>query len=269
MNDRGDKWKKVLNPSTSKKVSLFCFPYAGGGGHIYYNWHHYCSTDLEIQCIQLPGRGVRINESPIDNVRELIKVIYAELDFNWSQPYAFFGHSMGALISYELAVYIYEQEKKLPQGLFLSARVPPHLANKKENVHLLSDQDFIQELKRLNGTPEEALNNEELLQLMLPTIRADFAICETYQYEKRTPLPTPLTVFGGKEDSEVSPSQLAEWDQYTSEKFQQLNYDGGHFFLHQYEGDIIQTIEKQLSNHSKRRDSNARCKDNVNRMLPS
>ncbi|WP_010099276.1 thioesterase II family protein [Ornithinibacillus scapharcae] len=251
MNERGNKWRKVISPSTSKKLTLFCFPYAGGSGHIFYNWHHFCTTDLEIQSIQLPGRGIRISELPINNIEELIKDLYAGIDFDWSQPYAFFGHSMGALISYELAAFLYEQEKELPQGLFLSARVPPHLTDRGKHVHLLSEQEFIQELRRLDGTPEEVLHNEELLQLMLPTIRADFAICETYQYTKRNPLPIPITVFGGKGDMEVSPNQLTEWKQYTSKNFQQFTYDGGHFFLHQHKGDIVQTIEKQLSNHRK------------------
>ena len=161
------------------------------------------------------------------------------------RPYALFGHSMGALLAFELCRFIRRGEAALPVRLFVSGHQAPHYPE-KGRVHL-PDEALTEEIRCLNGTPREVLENRELMQLLLPTIRADFAVCETYTCHEEPPLACPLTAFGGADDPQVSEAQLAEWCDYTSAAFSLRTFSGDHFFLHARQGEVLAAIAEEIA----------------------
>jgi medium-chain acyl-[acyl-carrier-protein] hydrolase len=161
-------------------------------------------------------------------------------------PYAFFGHSMGALISFELARYLYQYHHSYPVHLFVSARKAPQLFGHNRSVHDLPEPEFIEELRRLQGTPEEVLRTNDLLQLLLPVLRADFALCETYCYREEKPLVCPISAFSGLQDSDLSRNDLVAWSKQTQNVFTLHFLLGNHFFIHASRSDLLQALARDL-----------------------
>ena len=223
---------------------LFCFPYGGGNAVIFQQWQSLLENQVHVYPVQLPGRGMRLQEPSYTEleplIEELAKVCLPYLD----RPYYLFGHSMGALIAYELACYLQKNKQSSPRHLIVSGFRAPHLPNSKPPIHSLPTQQFVAEIAKMNGTPREILENPEYLELFLPSLRADFQLCETYTYQKKEPLQAPLTAFGGKEDPEVTIDMLAEWKHHTSCQFRLIRFPGDHFFIHQEEKAVVKQIGK-------------------------
>jgi len=175
-------------------------------------------------------------------VRELAKSLHPFLNL----PFAFFGHSLGALICFELARQLRRQNDPDPYHLFISAYRAPQLPNHNPPLHQLPDAEFIKRLRDLNGTPEAVLQNEGLLQMLLPLLRADFAILETYEYVSEALLTSSISVFGGLQDSIVSQDHLAAWRDQTNNTFTLHMLPGDHFFLHDAQSDLLQVINREL-----------------------
>lgn len=190
---------------------------------------------------------MRLRESPITRlnplVHEIAEAILPELD----RPFAFFGHSMGALIAFELIHHLRKQDQLSPARLIVSGRRAPHLPNTDPQTHDLPEEEFLEELRRLNGTPKEAMDHPELMQLMLPILRADFALCETYVYEGRSILDCPITAFGGLEDNNVSREELAGWREHSSTSFTMRMFPGDHFYLHSAQSLLLKAVSHQLT----------------------
>jgi medium-chain acyl-[acyl-carrier-protein] hydrolase len=176
-------------------------------------------------------------------VHELAEAILPELD----KPFAFFGHSMGALIAFELTHQLRKLNQPSPAHLIVSGRSAPHLPDTDPQTHDLPEKEFLEELRRLNGTPAEALDHPELMQLMLPILRADFAICETYSYEDRPVLDCPITALGGLDDANVSREELASWRERTSGAFTMRMFPGDHFYLHTSQSPLLETVTALLT----------------------
>ncbi|HEX5875859.1 MAG TPA: alpha/beta fold hydrolase, partial [Pyrinomonadaceae bacterium] len=160
-------------PNPHAGARLFCFPYAGGTAPIFRAWPNYLPAEVELCAVQYPGRGTRIAERLREDVEELMNSSYDELQPFLNKPFAFFGHSMGALVSYEFARRLQREERPGPIGLFVSGCTAPHLRATDRITYNLPEPEFIDELRRLQGTPPEVLDSKELMQLMLPIIRAD------------------------------------------------------------------------------------------------
>ncbi len=175
-------------------------------------------------------------------VRAIASALIPYLD----KPFVFFGHSMGGLISFELTRLLRRKSARSPVHLFISGRRAPQLPSEKPPIHTLPELAFLQELRHLKGTPEEVLVNTELMQLLLPILRADFAVLETYLYTKEPPLECPITVFGGWQDREVSCDELEAWREQTSTAFSLYMLPGDHFFIHSAQTLLFQRITKQL-----------------------
>lgn len=228
------------------RVRLFCFPYAGGAAHLFRQWPQKVGSDVEICAVEPPGRGTRMRENPFTNLFDLVDAAAPVLAPYMDCPFAFFGHSMGALISFELARYLRKTGRKEPSHLFLSGCRAPQLAHTRAVTYNLPEPDLIEDLRRLKGTPDEVLGHPELLQLMLPLLRADFAITQTYRYAEEAPLSCPLTIFGGLEDDEATREHLSPWREHTTGAFSLHMLPGDHFFLHTSQDLLFEIVRQEL-----------------------
>ena len=236
--------RSELNPKA--RFRLFCFPYAGAGNSIFHSWLEKLPTEIEICSLQLPGRENRLKESPFTRLKPLIQTLAPLLRPHLDIPFAFFGHSMGALLSFELARELRRRNWSCPIHLFVSGSRAPQLPNPEPPIHRLPELKFQEKLNRLNGTPKEILQNAELMQLFLPALRADFAMLETYFYENEQPFDCPITAFGGLQDSKISREEIAAWRQQTHRDFTLQMFSGDHFFLNVEESALVQTISQKL-----------------------
>ncbi|WP_121614368.1 thioesterase II family protein [Mesobacillus foraminis] len=237
-------YKSIANPV----VRLLCFPYAGGSALAYRKWTQSLADEIEVCPVQLPGRENRMAEEPIRALPKLIALLADELEpaINSSIPYAFFGHSMGALISYELAKEINKRSWKMPIQLFLSGKRPPQLSKKERPTYNLPEKEFIDELRKMNGTPEEVLGNKEIMDLFLPIIRADFEIVDTYQFDLSSPLSCPITAFGGLNDPLTQKEDLDSWKELTTSEFNIHLFPGDHFYLFEHEKKLLKAIQEEF-----------------------
>jgi medium-chain acyl-[acyl-carrier-protein] hydrolase len=236
----------VWTPEQRPNVpTLFCLPFAGGSAAYFASWRKAGVHGMDIVPVQLPGRGSRISEPPFQRMAPLIGAVADAIDPYVGAPYALFGHSMGAAVSIRLAHELRRRGCALPHHLFVSGRRAPHLPARQAPMHLLSDAGLLDELRRLEGTPEIVLADPELLALMLPTIRADLAVVETADPIAVEPLPVPITAFGGEADR-VTRGDLAAWQHHTHAGFAMKIYPGGHFFLHAARNDMLNIMQRGL-----------------------
>ncbi|BCL80846.1 thioesterase [Ktedonobacteria bacterium brp13] len=228
-------------------IRLFCFPYAGGGASIFRNWSEQLPAEIEVCPVQLPGRESRLSEQPFSELPPLLDALMVALSPYMDMPYALFGHSMGALICFELTRALRRSTgAALPVHLLVSGRRAPHIADTDPPTHHLAEPEFIEELRRLQGTPEEVLQNAELLHILLPLLRADFALCETYTYTQEKALPCPITAFCGLYDREVPREAVAAWQKHTYNTFKTRFFVGDHFFLHKEQAALLQALAQAL-----------------------
>ncbi|MGZ3253004.1 MAG: thioesterase II family protein [Burkholderiaceae bacterium] len=235
--------KPVVNP----RLRLFCFPYAGGSAAIYHQWPTCAPADTEILAVQYPGRATRLRQAPLKDLNLLLDDIEKAIIPLLDRPFAFFGHSMGATVAYELTRRLHATQKALPIQLFLSGRSAPHLPTLKPQVHNLPDKEFLESMRDLNGTPTELLEHNELMEIMLPIIRADFQMLETWQHQASPPLELPISVFGGLSDDGVPLENLDAWSVCTTGKMKRHMFPGDHFFLHQQYPSMLNIINRALS----------------------
>jgi medium-chain acyl-[acyl-carrier-protein] hydrolase len=223
---------KIFEPRPEAELRMFAFPYAGGGASIYRLWPRLLPPSVELVAVQLPGRESRWRDPSFRDLPTLVAEASKALRPHMDRPFVFFGHSMGGAISHELARALRDQGAALPRQLFVSGRPAPRAEDDGEDIHDLPKDEFIARLRDYAGTPEEVLQNEELMALVEPLVRADFAVCETYEFDPEPPpLDLPVTVFGGTGDEEVPREDLELWRQETTGEFRLHMLDGGHFFL--------------------------------------
>lgn len=224
-------WLARSRPDPRARLRLFCFPYAGGTTHIFRRWPEALPPSVEVCAAQLPGRGPRIGERPYSNLHDLAEALLPVIAERRDLPFAFFGHSMGALFAFELARLLRRSGGPSPVHLFASGRRAPQLPDTLPPTYNLPDAEFLEELRRLNGTPPEVLEHPELLELMIPHLRADFEVVQTYVYAEGPPLDIPVSVYGGLEDEEVSVEDLEGWREQTTAAFSLRMFPGDHFFI--------------------------------------
>ena len=241
-----DSWIIRRKPNPQARLRLFCFPYAGGGVSIFRVWPDGLPTDVEVCAVQIPGRGTRLMELPFTRLSPLIHALAEALSPFFDKPFAFFGHSLGALMSFELARRLRRQYGVQPVCLFISADRAPQIPNRDPLTYNLPEGEFLTELRRLKGTPGELLEDEELMQIMLPVLRADFAVYETYEYSTEPPLNCPISAFGGLQDQRVSRGDLEAWRDQTTVSFSLRMFPGDHFFLNTAQPALLQALSQNL-----------------------
>lgn len=239
-------WVKCLCPNPQARLRLFCLPYAGGSASSFHTWINDLPKTLEVCAIALPGRGNRFTEPAFTRLSLLVEAIAIAIQPYLDKPFALFGHSMGGLVSFELARRLSQNASSPLVHLFVSGYRAPQLPAANPAIHVLPDHEFLQEIRRLNGTPKPLLENAEFMQLILPTLRADFTALETYVYTPGPPLSCPITTLGGLQDPEVSVDALEAWREQTSATFSLQMLPGDHFFLHTSQSRLLQLIGQEM-----------------------
>jgi medium-chain acyl-[acyl-carrier-protein] hydrolase len=216
------------------KVCLVGFPHAGGGASSFRRLCHGLPAEVEGIGIQLPGRESRMREPLIGNLEHLVNELSDNLApaLEYEIPFVFFGHSLGALLAFEVSRRFRAKRLRPPAALVVSGRTPPHLPLVRRAMHPLPDEDLLQEVVKLGGMPQQILANRELLRFILPVLRADLKMDETYVYSPEPPFNCPVLACGGRNDPEVSPSQLLEWRNHTRSEFVLKAFAGEHFFMY-------------------------------------
>lgn len=236
---------KTLNPKSKQR--LFCFPWAGGSASGYKAFIKDLQDITEVCPVELPGRGTRLSEAPFKQMLPLVDELFKHLQPYFDRPFAFWGHSMGAILAFELTRKLYHRGKSLPTYLFLSGHRAPQLPNPDPTKHLLSDPDLAAHLQDLGGTPPEVLANPEMLQLILPAFRADLTALNTYQYKSDIPLLCPIYALGGIKDIMLGRNMLDPWRQQTAMKFNIQLFPGGHFYLNSVHPMLMQILRQTLN----------------------
>lgn len=236
----------VQRPILRSRLRLLCFPYAGGGATALMSWDKLLPASMEPRTIQLPGRGSLFREAPFTAFASLVRWFIRKEGPTLRPPYALFGHSLGALVAFEVTRQLRRMDRPLPLCLVVSGRTAPQLPDPNEPVHGLAPDVFKARLRSLGGTPPELLDNEELMDLVLPTLRADFQISETYRYTHEPPLPCPIVALGGKDDETTPVEALLPWREQTAGRFRHHLFPGGHFFIHSAAQLVVDTITSEL-----------------------
>jgi medium-chain acyl-[acyl-carrier-protein] hydrolase len=228
-------------------LRMFCFPYAGVGLSAFRGWWDEVDPDIEVCCIQTPGRENRIHERPVADISELAQAIAANLAPWLDRPYVFYGHSLGALIAFEVARALRKEMRPAPEHLLVSASRAPHLPWPHLPVHQLSDLDLLAEVnRRYDSVPRQILEDRELRDLVVPALRADFALIETYRYVDGAPLQCPISAFGGQHDSTVSAASLDAWRHQTCTAFRLRMLPANHLFLNRLRRELLYMISAAL-----------------------
>ena len=247
-----DPWVVFPRRLPDPKLRLFCFPYAGGGASIYTRWPELLPPGVEVAAVQLPGRESRLAEKPYAELTSLVEKLGEVLAPYMELPFALFGHSNGGLMAFELARLLRAQGRRLPLHLFVSGRPAPQVEITEPPIHALPRGEFFTELRRFGGTPEEVLENEEMMALVEPLLRADFALGETYEFVPGPPLAIPVSAYGGETDEEVPTWQVEAWREQAGGDFRFVLFPGGHFFLHDDRDRVLQELGRELWPHLSR-----------------
>jgi medium-chain acyl-[acyl-carrier-protein] hydrolase len=239
------KWICGPAPDPNATARVFCFPYAGGGAAAFLPWRPlFTPHGIDFCCVQLPGRETRFGEALVSSMPELVRAICSGLEAHLARPFSLFGHSMGAIVAYEVACELRRRGGPMPEWLFVSGSLAPHRRD-AESLHTLPTAQFIDTLvRRYNGIPPEILANQELLDLTVPILRADFALLELHRRDTATALPVKFAVFGGDADPSVRPDALDLWREATNDQqaFRTRLFPGDHFFIHELRAALAEEI---------------------------
>ena len=241
------RWLHVPRPRINPTLRLFCFSYAGGGSAVFHHWPDGLPAEVEVCGIQLPGRGARMAEPALTSIDAMVPEIEAAIRPYLDRPFAFFGHSMGAKVAFELTRYLRRLGRPLPLHLFASGSRAPQDSRDNSPIHALPAAEFLEQLRDLKGTPAEILNNSELMSLVEPTLRADFQAIETWQYREEKPLNVPISVYGGDRDEGVEDRHLNGWGAQTTGSFHVQLMPGDHFFINTARSALLSQISDTLS----------------------
>jgi surfactin synthase thioesterase subunit len=236
-----------VSVAQSAQVSLLCLPCAGASASMYLRWQRSLPRWIDLVPIELPGRGTRIAEPAVENYDELVTQLCREHQARARGRYAFFGHSMGALLAYGMTMQWRREGRSLPEVLFVSAspapsrRDPERYANKEDDAALIAD------LRKQGGTPDLVLESAEMLRIVLDTLRSDYRVVSSFRRRDEMRLPLPIHVFAGRAD-EIEGERILAWETETAGGFSVRWFDGGHFFVRRHQTAVLSALVHGLLN---------------------
>lgn len=243
-------WFRVYQARPQATARLICLPHAGGTASFFSEWARYLPETVELVAIQYPGRQERLTEPLINNMEALTTALADAIPTLLDRPYILFGHSMGAAVGHELCVSLMRRRQRLPERLIVSAReAPKH--SQTGSLHRAPDPMFCERLVELGNTPQELLQSEEWCKLMLPIIRNDYQLIETYTPTlQHGMLPIHIRAFAGDKDSELTIEQAADWSSLTSKSFKLRVFEGDHFYLCKHRASVVAEAVSSLQEPS-------------------
>lgn len=239
-------WFHTHHSPRDPKLRLICFPYAGGGASVFRKWSTSLPEGVELLAAQLPGREARYVEPALQDIDSVLAHLSTAIEPLLDRPFAFFGHSLGALIAYELTVSLRARGLRMPEHLFFSGRRAPNIPIGRRSYYDLPDNELIEEIRKLSGTSEGVLENDELMAMMLPMLRADFAIHDKYAHRETPRLEIDVSVFGGLDDIATTTENLSAWQGMTTKDVRLSFFRGGHFFIDESKDEVLAAIERVL-----------------------
>ena len=238
----------VVQQRPSARLTLYCVPHAGRGASLYFPWRAVMPDWIELRAIQLPGREGRRGEPPMTRIAAIADGLTQAMLPLADRPYAFFGHSMGALIAFETARNLRRLGAPPPRALVLSGRRAPHIVDHDTPIHALPDDDFVAAMcARYNGIPQIILEQPDMMRMLLPVMRADIEAIETYAYRDEPPLAEPFFIYGGRDDAQMAPGHIAGWQSLTRQPRAPRLFDGGHFYLQDARDGLVAALVADLS----------------------
>lgn len=233
-------------------MKLFCLPYAGGYAAIYYKWKKVLNENIQLEPVELKGRGTRYSEGFYTDFEDAVNDIYVNIkDKIIDDDYAIFGHSMGGLLAFELYYKIVENGDKIPNHIFFSGYMAPHCDRKENLIHNLPDCEFMNEIVKLGGTPIEVVQNKELCDLVIPILRNDLRILELYKFRQRSnAIQCNITILNGNKDT-ITFEELHEWKKHSVKDIRIVTFEGNHFFINDNTNEIVNLIKTILLRDSK------------------
>jgi medium-chain acyl-[acyl-carrier-protein] hydrolase len=236
---------RFRSPPSAPRLRLFCFPYAGGGASAFGKWPPHLLPGVELIGIQLPGRESRLSDPLVSDLGVLVTEIVAAIRPLLDRPCLFFGHSLGAILAFEVAKRL--RGEGFLRGLFASGCAAPHLRSRQRWPHDLPAADFIAAVKAMNGTPREVFDCPELMELVLPALRSDFGMIDAYRCEPGPLLDVPIHCLAGDAEHEISEAQRMGWQaQTTARPFSVTTFRGDHFFVHSARDDVIHKLNEMM-----------------------
>jgi medium-chain acyl-[acyl-carrier-protein] hydrolase len=242
----GRLWFPKAGTNPRAKLRLFCFPYAGGSGVIFQKWQRSFPAEVEVVPAHLPMRAPRLLEPPFLRMEPLVKALAEVIQPYLDLPYVFFGHSMGAAISFELTRALRRLSSRAPEHLFVAGRRAPQVPDDDPPLYNLPEKELLVEIQRLSGTPKEVIENQELMQLVLPLLRSDFELIDTYEYKEEAPLECPISAYGGLQDLDVAREQIEAWRDQTISTFRFRMFPGDHFFINSEQSFVLRILSEEL-----------------------
>ncbi len=241
-----ETWLRRFQSSTPGALTLVCLPHAGGSAPYFLPLARALAPAVDVVSVQYPGRQDRRKEPPADSLHVLADQIFDVLDAKSGTPLVLFGHSMGAVLAYEIARRLERETDDVPLGIIASGRRSPS-RHRDENVHLSDDAGIIAEMRELSGTDPGILDDEELMQIVMPALRADYRAVETYRHQPGTPLRAPISVLTGASDPRVSAEEARAWEEVTTGAFSLRTFPGGHFYLNSRHQEVTAAIKESIA----------------------
>lgn len=243
-------WTRVPPDDGSCQLRLFCLPHAGGSASMFAGWQRQLSSGLHVCPIQLAGRQNRLAEPPFTRIEPLVEQLAGVIELvSDDRPFAVFGHSMGGFIAFELARELRRRGAATPVALLIASCRAAHLPTLAPAMGELPAPAFLDALRLYAGVPASLMANGELLELMLPTLRADVRLTEAYRFVYQPPLECAIFAYGGAEPGDVSFEQLSAWQQLTRGRFRVQTFPGAHFFLEQSQAAFLNALQADLADY--------------------
>jgi medium-chain acyl-[acyl-carrier-protein] hydrolase len=242
-----NRWFNIKKPAPNALIRLFCFPYAGGSAQIFSDWCDSLPPEIEVIGVQYPGRGSRFVDPLIGSCDGMVEALIPNITPVLDKPFVFFGHSNGGMLSFELARKLQQQGITRQLYHFVSAKRAIHLPARRRALHALPEQEFIEELENLGGTPKEILEQRELMALFLPVLRSDFSLSETFSYEGDHKLHCDATLLYGSKDTDVPKEDVLKWHELIDGKVDTRVYDGDHFFINSHKEEVLNYLSEKLT----------------------